>query len=323
MLAIVGSEAPFDHGRRQIELLAGLAITTKAVERTAENIGEDLVRREKAEIAQAVQLNLPVVIGPPVPTLYIEMDGTGIPVVKKETLGRAGKIEGKPAHTREVKLGCVFTQTGWDEEGYPIRDLSSTTYTGAIETVDEFGKRIYLEAWNRGWPRAAKKVVIGDGAEWIWNIADTQFPGAIQIVDLFHAREHLWDIARRLHPYDPAGQQRWMDIHKPKLDDGKIEELTDLLRATAAVTSELQELIRTEIGYFEGNKVRMRYPEFRNQHLFVGSGVIEAGCRTVIGQRLKQSGMFWTVRGANDIIALRCCHIRGRFEDYWESRRAA
>lgn len=323
MLAMVGSEAPFDHGRRQIELLAGLAITTKAVERTAENIGEDLVRREKAEIAQAVQLNLPVVIGPPVPILYIEMDGTGIPVVKKETLGRVGKIEGQPAHTREVKLGCVFTQTGWDEEGYPIRDPSSTTYTGAIETADEFGKRIYLEAWNRGWPRAAKKVVIGDGAEWIWNIADTQFPGAIQIVDLFHAREHLWDIARRLHPYDPAGQQRWMDIHKPKLDDGKIEELTDLLRATAAATSELQELIRTEIGYFEGNKVRMRYPEFRNQHLFVGSGVIEAGCRTVIGQRLKQSGMFWTVRGANDIIALRCCHISGRFEDYWESRRAA
>jgi len=302
MLAMVGSEAPFDHGRRQIELLAGLAITTKAVERTAENIGEDLVRREKAEIAQAVQLNLPVVIGPPVPILYIEMDGTGIPVVKKETLGRVGKIEGQPAHTREVKLGCVFTQTGWDEEGYPIRDPSSTTYTGAIETADEFGKRIYLEAWNRGWPRAAKKVVIGDGAEWIWNIADTQFPGAIQIVDLFHAREHLWDIARRLHPYDPAGQQRWMDIHKPKLDDGKIEELTDLLRATAAATSELQELIRTEIGYFEGNKVRMRYPEFRNQHLFVGSGVIEAGCRTVIGQRLKQSGMFWTVRGANGLV---------------------
>ena len=185
MLAMVGSEAPFDHGRRQIELLAGLAITTKAVERTAENIGEDLGRREKAEIAQAVQLNLPVVIGPPIPILYIEMDGTGIPVVKKETLGRAGKIDGQPAHTREVKLGCVFSQTGWDEEGCPMRDPSSTTYTGAIETADEFGKRIYLEAWNRGWSRAAKKVVIGDGAEWIWNIADTQFPGAIQIVDLY------------------------------------------------------------------------------------------------------------------------------------------
>ena len=323
MLAMVGSEAPFDHGRRQIALLAGLAVTTKAVERTAESIGEDLIRREKAAIDQAVQLNLPIIIGPPVPILYIEMDGTGIPVVKKETLGRAGKIDGQPAHTREVKLGCVFTQTTWDKEGYPIRDPGSTTYTGAIETADEFGKRIYLEAWNRGGPRAVKRVVIGDGAEWIWNIADTHFPGTIQIVDLYHARQHLWDIARRLHPSDPAGQQRWMDIHQPKLDDGKIEELADLLRATTPATPALAELIRTEIGYFERNKVRLRYPDFRNQHLFVGSGVIEAGCRTVIGQRLKQSGMFWTVRGANDIIALRCCHLNGRFEDYWESRRAA
>ena len=91
-------------------------------------------------------------------------------MVKKETLGRVGKTEGQPARTREAKLGCVFAQSSWDEEGYPIRDPDSTTYTGAIETAEEFGKRIYLEAWNRGWSRAEKKVVIGDGAEWIWNI---------------------------------------------------------------------------------------------------------------------------------------------------------
>jgi hypothetical protein len=86
------------------------------------------------------------------------MDGTGVPVVKKETEGRKGKTDGQPAHTREAKLGCVFTQTGWDEEGYPIRDPDSTTYTGAIETAEEFGKRIYLEPWNRGWSGAQKKV---------------------------------------------------------------------------------------------------------------------------------------------------------------------
>lgn len=323
MLAMAGSEAPFNQGRQQIELLAGLSITTKAVERTAESIGEDLARRERAEVDRAVQLDLPIVIGQPVPILYVEMDGTGIPVVKKETLGRTGKTDGQPAHTREVKIGCVFTQTAWDKEGHPIRDPGSTTYTGAIETADEFGKRIYLEAWNRGWPRAAKKVVIGDGAEWIWNIADTHFPGAIQIVDLYHARQHLWDLARRLHPYDPAGQQQWIDVHKPNLDEGKIEELAGLLRAIDPTTPELAKDIQTKIGYFERNAERMRYPAFRRQHLFVGSGVIEAGCRTVIGQRLKRSGMFWTVRGANNIIALRCCHLNGRFEDYWENRRAA
>jgi hypothetical protein len=98
----------------------------------------------------------------------------------------------------------VFTQTKWDAEGYPIRDPDSTTYSGAIETAEEFGKRLYLEAWNRGWSRAGKKVAIGDGAEWIWNIAPQHFPGAIQIVDLFHARQHLWDLARKLFPLDKA-----------------------------------------------------------------------------------------------------------------------
>ena len=323
MLALVGAEAPFAHGRQQMELLAGLELTTKAVERTAESIGEDLARRECAEVARAVQLHLPVVIGEPITVLYVEMDGTGIPVVKKETVGRAGKVAGQSAHTREVKLGCVFTQSGWDEEGYAIRDPDSTSYVGAIETADQFGKRIYLEAWNRGWQRAAKKVVIGDGAEWIWNNADTYLPGAIQIVDLYHAREHLWDLARHFHPYDKASQQRWMDIYKPKLDGGEIEDLVAMLRALQPATPEVAEEIRTETGYFERNANRMRYPVFRAQHLFVGSGVIEAGCKTVIGQRLKQSGMFWTLRGANAIIALRCSHLNGNFESYWENRRAA
>jgi hypothetical protein len=324
MLALVGSEAPFDHGRRQMELLAGLEVTTKAVERTAEAIGGDIAEGERKEIQRAVQLDLPVIVGEPIPILYIEMDGTGIPVVKKETVGRQAKAEGQPAHTREVKLGCVFTQTTWDKEGYPVRDPGSTTYTGAIENSDEFGKRIYLEAWQRGWNRAEKKVVIGDGAEWIWNNADLHFPGAIQIVDLYHARQHLWDVARRLHPNGDMNQKAWMKTHQKRLlDKGKIEKLVLALRSTASTNPEVVDKLRIEADYFEKNAERMRYPKFRRQHLFVGSGVIEAGCKTVIGSRLKQSGMFWTVRGANAIIALRCCHLNNRFEDYCESRRAA
>jgi len=324
MQAVVGQEAPFDHGRQQMKLLAGLEVTTKSVERTAEAIGGNIAARERAQIGRAVQLDLPVVVGKPVPILYIQMDGTGVPAVKKETVGRPGKIEGQPSHTREVKLGCVFTQTACDEEGYPIRDPDSTTYTGAIETAEEFGKRIYVEAWKRGWSHAEKKVVMGDGAEWIWNLADQHFPGAEQIVDLYHARQHLWDLARRLHPNDEAGQRVWMKVHQRRLlDRGKIEKLVVALRSTASSNPEVIEKIRTEAAYFERNAARMRYPQFRRQHLFVGSGVIEAGCKTVIGSRLKQSGMFWTVRGANAIIALRCCHLNGRFEDYWEARRAA
>ena len=322
MLAVVGQAAPFDHGRQQMEALAGLAVTSKAVERTAESIGADIAAREQRQIQRAMQLDLPIVMGASGPILYALLDGTGVPVVKKETEGRAGKKAGEPAHTREAKLGCVFTQTKWDAEGYPIRDPDSTTYTGAIETAEEFGKRLYLEAWNRGWSRAEKKVVIGDGAEWIWNIAQQHFPGAIQIVDLFHARQHVWDLARKLFPLDKLERERWITTEQDNLDSGKIEELVLSLRSLPAANPDLAEEILTQAEYFDKNADRMRYPKFREQHLFVGSGVIEAGCKTVIGARLKQSGMFWTVRGANAILALRCCQMNGEFEDYWESRAA-
>jgi hypothetical protein len=324
MHALVGQEAPFDHGRAQMQLLAGLEVTSKSVERIAEAIGGDIAQREQGEIQKALQLDLPVIAGEPIPVLYVQMDGTGVPVVKKETLGRLGKTAGQPAHTREVKLGCVFTQATWDEEGFAIRDPDSTTYTGAIETAVEFGKRIYLEALKRGWSRAKKKVVIGDGAEWIWNLVAEHFPEAIPIVDLYHARQHLWAVARQLYPLEEVQQKAWMKVHQKRLlDQGKIEKLVGVLRSIDTSNPPMAEKIRTEADYFERNAERMRYPRFRRQHLFVGSGVIEAGCKTVIGSRLKQSGMFWTVRGANAILALRCSHLNGRFEDYWEERREA
>jgi hypothetical protein len=324
MQALVGQQVPFDRGREQMQMLAGLEVTTKSVERTAETIGGDIVQREQEEIQKALQLDLPVITGEPMPIQYVQMDGTGVPVVKKETAGRQGKTEGLPAHTREAKWGCVFTQTTWDREGCAIRDSDSTTYTGAIETAVEFGKRIYREAWKRGWSRAKKKVVIGDGAEWIWHLVAEHFPGAIQIVDLYHARQHLWEVARQLYPHEEVKQKAWMKVHQKRLlDQGKIEKRVGVLRSIDPANLQMAEKIRTEADYFERNAERMRYPQFRRQHLFVGSGVIEAGCKTVIGTRLKQSGMFWTVRGANAILALRCSHLNDRFEDYWEERRAA
>jgi hypothetical protein len=322
MQALVGQAAPFDHGREQMKVLAGLEVTAKSVERTAEVIGADIAQREASR--KTPPLDLPVVAAAPIPILYIQMDGTGVPVVKKETVGRQGKIAGQPAHTREVKLGCIFTQTAWDKQGYPIRAPASTTYTGAVETAEAFGRRLYREAGKRGWSRALLRVVMGDGAEWIWNLASLHFPGATEIVDLYHARQHLWELARRLYPNDEGKQRAWMQVQQKRLlDKGKIEKLVGMLRALKSSNSEVAEKIRTEADYFERNAERMRYPKFRRQHLFVGSGVIEAGCKTVVASRLKRSGMFWTVRGANAILALRCALLNGHFEDYWEDRRAA
>jgi hypothetical protein len=261
-------------------------------------------------------------VGERIPVLYVQMDGTGVPVVRAETEGHAGKVEGEPAHTREAKLGCVFTQTTLDEQGRPMREPASTSYVGAIESAEQFGRRLYTEACQRGWARAEKKVVMGDGAEWIWNLADQHFPDTMQIVDLYHARQHLWEVAAKLYPNDAPRQHRWVMVRQDKLDHGQIEKLVTSLRTVAASHPSLAESIHSEAKYFEGNAQRMRYPEFRRQKLFVGTGVIEAGCKTVIGSRLKQSGMFWTVRGANAIIALRCCRLSGEFENYWEARGA-
>ena len=324
MQALLGQAVPFEQGREQLKVLAGLEVTAKSLERTAETLGAELVQRERKESQQALQLPLPTVPGEPIPILYVQMDGTGIPVVKKETVGRQGKIAGLPAHTREVKLGCVFTQTTWDKQGYPLRAPASTTYTGAVETAEECGRRLFREAWTRGWSRAHLRVVMGDGAEWIWKLTAEHFSEALQIVDLYHARQHLWEVARTLYPNQTVPQKAWMRFHQKRfLDKGKIEKLVDALRRIPSRNPEVREKLRLEADYFERNAQRMRYPQFRRQHLFVGSGVIEAGCKTVVASRLKQSGMFWSVRGANAILALRCCHLNGRVEDYWEGRRAA
>jgi len=209
MMAAVGSEASFDSGRQQLHLLAGLEVTTEAVERRAEAIGADIVERERVKRDRIVQLEFPDILGAAVPVRVVEMDGAQLPMVHAELEGRAGRSPGQPARTREVKLGCVFTPTTADAKGRPIRDAASTTYSGAIETAELFGRRLYAEALERGWDRARLKVVLGDGAEWIWNIANQHFVGAVQIVDIWHAREHLWDIAAKLFPSDEKQRERW------------------------------------------------------------------------------------------------------------------
>ena len=228
-------------------------------------------------------------------------------------------------------MGCVFTSIGVDKDNRPIRDPDSTTYTGAIETAAEFARRIYCEAFQRGWSRARRKVILGDGAIRIWNLAAEQFPGAILIVDFYHACEHLHQTGRLLFPGDSIARKVWTDSVTDLLDKGGIEPLVSVLRALASERPSFSEKLETEAEYFARNADKMRYPQFRAQGLFIGSGgarvestfVIEAGCRTVIGSRPKQSGMFWSVEGANRIIALRCCRLSGEFEGFWEDQAAA
>ena len=321
-IARLGAKEAFAEVAEDLRELAGVDISPKDAERISEAVGEDM------EIRDAQERHRIRFAEPPAPentaktieTLYIEYDGTGVPMVPHEVAGRKGKQKDGSAKTREAKLGCVFTQTRFDEQGRPIRNAASTTFTGAIEAAAPFGERIYAEAVRRGLFHAERVVILSDGAEWIKNIAQTHFPSAIHILDLYHAREHLVGLCKLLFDRDLRRLNHYKDRWWDALDQGNIEAIVDKARSLLPKDPAAGKDARREIRYFEKNKERMRYAHFKAQGLFVGSGVIEAGCKTIVAQRLKQSAMQWTVRGANAIIALRCAELSRRTEDYWEQR---
>lgn len=321
LIGRVGGKESFNEGRLDLAELAGIKVSTKAVERVAEAVGAEIAALFQSQ-RQVLLNDQKVVPLKSVAKMYVSLDGTGVPVIKRETAGRRGKSLTGEAHTREAKLGCVFTQTGVDEKGRPLRDEAATTYVGAIETAAEFGWRIYGEAARRGLRRAAQVIVIADGALWVWGLAAEHFPGAIEIVDLYHAREHLSDLSKLVYGVASKKASQWATARSAQLDEGQIESLLLSLRRLRPSAPQTQEAVRQTISYFDHNRQRMRYAEFRRQGLFVGSGVIEAGCKTIVGQRLKQSGMRWSLGGANAIIALRCAQLSGRWEEFWEMRAA-
>jgi hypothetical protein len=321
MMSKVGAYRSFGLGQEDLYELAGIRVSAKEVERMSQMVGRQVEAFHSAEACAALPDS--VFQEKPVPRMYVCMDGSGVPMVKKETAGRQGKGPEGQAKTREAKLGCIFTQTGVSKEGWPIRDERSTSYTGAIEGADTFGWRIYKEAKRRGMDRAKEVSVLGDGAPWIWNIANEHFHGADQIVDLYHAREHYWNAGKTCFGQHKEKLHLWAESRRTELDDGRVEDVIRAIGGLSSLPGYDKEICEREMGYFEKNKERMRYAQFRRRGLFVGSGVLEAGCRTVIGQRLKQSGMHWTVQGANSIIALRCSLMSSRWEDFWEHRAAA
>lgn len=320
MMARAGSQSPFKEGRDNLKMYAGIEVSAKDVERVAERIGQDMEawsRREGESLLQGLQAEP---LEKTIPILYVCCDGTGVPMTQRELEGRRGKQVDGSALTREVKLGCIFTQTTRDEQGFPVRDPESTSFVGAIEAAEAFGWRLYAEALRRGVAQAEQTVVLGDGAEWIRHLAEFHFPGATQIIDLYHAREHVSDLCKILFALQDKQVVRYRLRWWTYLDEGKMEKIVSQARQRLPQEGETRKKAETEITYLEKNRERMRYGDFRRQGLFVGSGVVEAGCKTLVGQRLKQSGMEWSLRGANAIISLRCMMKSGRFEEYWEAR---
>jgi len=229
--------------------------------------------------------------------LHAVIDGTGVPLTSKETTGREGKGEDSRARTREVKMAAFFTQDKVDDEGYPVRDRASSSYIATFEPAAAFQRLVRAEGIRRGADHVRQPAIIG-GAAWIWNLAAAAFPAATCIVDLCHAREHLHSLTRSLEFMLLDRTDEWLAARLEDLDHGYIDGITAAVR-NSPLQGVKKDEAEKEPGYFPNNAPRMRYHWFRSRGLFVGSGVVEAGGKAVIGQQLKRSGMHWTVNGAD------------------------
>ncbi|MGH3164051.1 MAG: ISKra4 family transposase [Streptosporangiaceae bacterium] len=318
----VAAAGPFAKAAGLLEDLAGVCLTAKRVERSAEASGTAKAAADRSR-AQAITARTLVPLPPsPLPDkLYAAIDGTGVPVTAKEAAGRAGKGEDGRARTREVKLAVFFTQDKVDEDGYPVRDRDSSSYLATFEPASVFAGLVEAEGIRRGARHIRQFTILGDGAAWIWNIAAAKFPEATQVVDLFHAREHLHDLARVLEFMLGDQRESWLAARLEDLDYGDIDGICAAARAYHLTGVKKDERDKA-LGYFENNAPRMRYKWFRSRGLFVGSGVVEAGCKAIVGQRLKLSGMRWTVAGADAIIALRCREASSQWEQIWQRPRS-
>lgn len=314
LMCEVGAQQPtYLQAEKNLERTGGIAVSARQIQRVVQRVGAAAAQWQErpAQPSECAR--------EPVPTLYVSADGTGVPMVPEELAGRKGKQADGTAKTRQVYLGCVFTQHRVDAKGRPVRDWESTTYVSSFKPIDEFGPLLRQEALRRGMGRAQQVVLLVDGARGLEHMGQLNFKDSVQIVDFYHAMEHAGKVLVALHgPNHPEHKKRLRQWAKKLLKD-KVEGLIEDARQESAGQPNA-EAVEEALHYFVTNVSRMQYGTFRKAGYFIGSGVVEAGCKTVIGARCKQSGMFWSEPGAENILALRCIHSSRRLDAFWQYR---
>ena len=312
LLCLEGAdEMGYEKAQQHLAETGGICVSARQIQRVVQRVGG---------AAQAWQERDAQPGGNAVPILYVSADATGVPMRKEELVERAGKAEDGSAKTRSPYLGCTFTQHKTDAAGHPVRDYESTTYVSSFGSIEEFGPCLRQDAIRRGLALALQVVLLIDGAEGLANMGRFCFPGAIQIVDFYHALLHASQVLAALlgskeHPDFKKRLGHWAR----RLLHDQVAQLIAQARQECAGKTQAQ-AVEKELAYFVHNAKRMQYGTFRRKGFFIGSGVIEAGCKTVIGARCKQSGMFWSEPGAENVLALRCIHSSRRLAEFWKDR---
>lgn len=332
LMCRAGALEPYEDASQSLEAYCGLAIDGRRIQRLIQQIGPDFAQWTERQPAPATL--------PAGTAFYVEADGTGIPVRPEETVGRVGKGQDGQAHTREIKVGVVFTQPPRDKavpviqaqgkqkspgESRPERTPGSTRYVTSTGNAQKFGQELRELARRQGMGLVSLVVFLGDGAAWVWELARVCFPFAKLILDFYHAAEHVGLLTEILFgkdtPQAKAHRELWVGILKDQTDG--VDHVIDRAKATMPQRGKVRRLATKALTYFENNRDKMRYWEYQAQGLFIGSGVVEAGCKTVVGQRLKQSGMFWGLPGAHNILDIRCVLENDQFNQFWNERALA
>jgi len=308
LAALIGrcaAEHPFKPAEESFFAYTGLAVDARQFPRLAERIGPLAERFLRA--------NLPSVEKTP-PRVYVATDGTGAPLRHEELKGRKGRQADGSAQTHEIKVGAIFTQHPVAGQK-PWRDLNSNTYVATTQRAEPFGQMMRAEFCRRFPVPPAEVVFLGDGAAWNWELQRVFFPMAIGIVDFYHAAEHVTQVVDLIEDrHTPAGRKRrkrWVKL----LLRGRLDAF--LAEARMAFPPEKKETGEKALDYFEKNRDRMRYRYFRDHGYFIGSGVVEAACKTIVAQRLKGSGMHWSEQGLSHILAIRTALLSRRYEEFW------
>jgi len=298
--SLLAAQNSFIESARLLEELLGIVVDDNIIARAAERAGEAILLSDDSAVAESLESRRPPRAKVHPRRLYVSTDGTTVP-----------SLEG----WREVKCGAVY----WEDpvEGHQAR------YTGRIENCESFGRRLWHLACECGLRQAGEVVVIGDGAPWIWNQARLRFSRAVQILDWYHASEHVWSCAHELYGEGTKKAKAWANRMLATLYEHGGRALLKRLRRSYRCRSDVADGLGELIGYVVSNVDRMDYPRYRSEGLSIGSGPVESACKRLVGGRLKGPGMRWNVRGADAILALRITWINGQWESFWKSKPLA
>ena len=335
MASELGSACCYEEADRLLASVAGARFGRKRVERTTRLVGDDLEAWRTDQLSRSIAVteldgaaNDASFSGERFRNslkegrvLCVALDGAGVPALPSETAGRKGKDGGR-ATTREAKVGVVWVAEP-DGEGGMRPAAGSSWCFAAIESAENdapgdspVARRLLRELAARGYAPEDVGVALGDGADWLRRLYEEWFPNAARIVDFFHAAEYLWAAARGRCGDDAKAAKRWAEKLCGLLKEGRADDVLAALRKDGAGVAECAKALR----YLSERRGQMRYGEYRSRGLPIGSGRVEAACKTVVGRRMKCTGMRWTVAGANPVLWVRCARLSGWFDDYWDYR---